>query len=169
MWYMPIQSVASTSSLISHMMTKFWPRPSVNSKVEAVSEDRPWELTRSVSLLALRSPTPACSAPPRSAKLRRFSGLSVCRTFGLRLRPADSRVARWSRPWGAMPDAGPERGLDGRTAVAREGRMVATVWEHVYGLGEFEEKAGTMENPDLNPGSDLGWPVIVWTYRWRTR
>lgn len=55
-----------------------------------------------------------------------------------------------------MPDAGPERGLDGSTAVAREGRMVATVWEHVCKLGEFEEKAGTMENPDLNPGSELG-------------
>lgn len=153
MWYRPIQSVASTSSLISHEMTKFWPRLIVNSKVEAVSEDRPWELTRSVSLLALRSPTPACSVPPRSAKLRRLSGLRVCRTFGLRLRPADSRVARWSRPWGAMPDAGLERGLDGRTAVAREGRMVATVWKHVYGLDGFEwgfkEEAKTIKNPDL--------------------
>ncbi len=59
-----------------------------------------------------------------------------------------------------MPDAGPERGLDGRTAVAREGRMVATVWEHVYGLGEFEEKAGTMENPDLNPGLNCNCLVI---------
>lgn len=58
-----------------------------------------------------------------------------------------------------MPDAGLERGLDGRTAVAREGRMVATVWKHVYGLDGFEwgfeEKAGMIENPDLNPGSDL--------------
>lgn len=55
-----------------------------------------------------------------------------------------------------MPDAGLERGLDGRTAVVREGRMVATVWKHVYRLGEFVEKAGMMENPDLNPGSALG-------------
>lgn len=145
MWYSPIQSVASTSSLISQEITRFCPRPMVNSKVDAVSEERPWELTRSVSLLALRSPTPACSAPPRSVKLLRFSGLSVWRTFGLRLRAADSRVARWSRPWGAVPGAWLERGLDGRTAFAREGRMVAKVWDHDYGLERF----GGDYNPDL--------------------
>lgn len=51
MWYSPIQSVASTSSLMSQEMTRWlWPR--VSWYVEAVSDERLSDVTRSVSLLA---------------------------------------------------------------------------------------------------------------------
>lgn len=130
MWYSPIQSVASTSSLISHDMTRFWPRFSVYSRVEAVSEDRLSEVTRSVSLFARVSPmgplttemVSTAVAPPLSVRVRRFSGLRVCRRLGLRLLGADrcSRVPtdRLGALW--------ERVLAGSTAVAREGRMLHT-------------------------------------------
>lgn len=127
MWYSPIQSVASTSSLMSQEMTRFWPRFSVYSSVDAVSEDRLWEVTRSVSLLArgrpmglLTTETVSTEAPPLSARVRRFSGLRVCRRWGLRLRGAD----RCSRPPTARLGGLWERVLGGRTAVAREGRML---------------------------------------------
>lgn len=128
MWYNPIQSVASTSSLMSQDMTRFWPRFSVYSSVDAVSEDRLSEVTRSVSLLARVSPmgllttetASTAAAPPLSVRVRRFSGLRVCRRLGLRLRGADrcSRVPtdRLGALW--------ERVLGGSTAVAREGRML---------------------------------------------
>lgn len=128
MWYNPIQSVASTSSFMSHVMTRFWPRFSVYSKVDAVSEDLLWEVTRSVSLLArgrpmglLTTETVSMAAPPPlSARVRRFSGLRVCRRWGLRLRGAD----RWSRLPTERFGGLWERVLAGRTAVAREGRML---------------------------------------------
>lgn len=60
MWYRPIQSVASTSSLMSQKMTR-WPWPSVSWCVDAVSEERLSDVTRSVSLLARWRPTPAAS------------------------------------------------------------------------------------------------------------
>lgn len=131
MWYSPIQSVASTSSLMSQDMTRFWPRFRVYSRVEAVSEDLLWEVTRSVSLLARGSPTgplmieavSETEAPPLSARVRRFSGLRVCRRWGLRRRGAD----RCSRPPTARLGGLWERVLGGRTAVAREGR-IARVW-----------------------------------------
>ncbi|CAL8240773.1 unnamed protein product [Merluccius merluccius] len=72
-------------------MTRFWPRFSVNSSVDAVSDERLCELTRSVSLLALGSPmgplaagaaASPVAAPPLSASVRRLSGLSVCRRWG---------------------------------------------------------------------------------------
>lgn len=130
MWYSPIQSVASTSSFISHVMTRFWPRLSVYSKVDAVSEDRLWDVTRSVSLLARGSPigllttemVSTAEAPPLSARVRKFSGLKVWRRWGLRLRGAD----RWSRLPTARFGGLWERVLAGRTAVAREGRMLLT-------------------------------------------
>lgn len=128
MWYNPIQSVASTSSFMSHVMTRFWPRFSVYSKVDAVSEDLLWEVTRSVSLLARGRPmgllttetVSMAAAPPLSARVRRFSGLRVCRRWGLRLRGAD----RWSRLPTERFGGLWERVLAGRTAVAREGRML---------------------------------------------
>lgn len=129
MWYSPIQSVASTSSFMSQDMTRFWPRFSVYSRVDAVNEDRLWDVTRSVSLFARGSPmgllttdTVSTAAPPLSARVRRFSGLRVCRRCGLRLRGAD----RCSRPPTGRLGGLWERVLGGRTAVAREGRMLAT-------------------------------------------
>lgn len=128
MWYSPIQSVASTSSLMSHDMTRFWPRFSVYSRVEAVSEDRLWEVTRSVSLLARVSPmgplttetVSTAAAPPLSARVRKFSGLRVCRRLGLRLRGADRCSRLPTERLGGLW----ERVLGGSTAVAREGRML---------------------------------------------
>lgn len=91
MWYRPIQSVASTSSLMSQKMTR-WPCPSVSWYVDAVRDERLSDVTRSVSLLARWSPTPAASGcspddmvdveseGPTSAwtdRLRRFSGPMV--------------------------------------------------------------------------------------------
>lgn len=135
MWYSPIQSVASTSSLMSQDMTRFWPRFSVYSSVDAVSEDRLWEVTRSVSLLARGSPiglltteVVSTAAPPLSASVRRFSGLRVCRRLGLRLRGAD----RCSRPPTAKLGGLWERVLGGRTAVAREGRISCAWWRGNY-------------------------------------
>lgn len=60
------------------------------------------------------------AAPPLSARVRRFSGLRVCRRWGLRLRGAD----RWSRLPTERFGGLWERVLAGRTAVAREGRML---------------------------------------------
>ena len=128
MWYSPIQSVASTSSLMSQDMTRFWPRLSVYSSVDAVSEDLLWEVTRSVSLLARGSPigllateTESMEAvPPLSARVRRLSGLRVCRRLGLRLRGADRCSRLPTERLGGLW----ERVLAGRTAVAREGRML---------------------------------------------
>lgn len=60
MWYRPIQSVASTSSLMSQEITRWlWPR--VSWYEDAASEERLSDVTRSVSLLARWSPTPAVS------------------------------------------------------------------------------------------------------------
>ena len=107
-------------------MTRFWPRFSVYSRVDAVSEERLWEVTRSVSLLARGSPiglliteTVSTAAPPLSARVRRLSGLRVCRRWGLRLLGA----ARCSRVPTARLGGLWERVLGGRTAVARDGRM----------------------------------------------
>lgn len=101
MWYRPIQSVASTSSFMSHEMTR-WPWPKVSWYTDAVSDERLSELTRSVSLLARCSPTPADSvwAPDNAdkaeassasciARLLRPSGPTVYgRACGVRLRTA---------------------------------------------------------------------------------
>lgn len=130
MWYSPIQSVASTSSLMSQDMTRFWPRFSVYSRVDAVSEDRLSEVTRSVSLLARVSPigllttetVSTAAVLPLSVRVRRFSGLRVCRRLGLRLRGADSCSRVPTDRLGALW----ERVLGGSTAVAREGRMLHT-------------------------------------------
>lgn len=69
---------------MSQDMTRFWPRFSVYSRVDAVNEDRLWDVTRSVSLFARGSPmgllttdTVSTAAPPLSARVRRFSGLRV--------------------------------------------------------------------------------------------
>lgn len=97
------------------------------SRVDAVNEDLLCDVTRSVSLLARGRPiglldtdTVSIAAPPLSASVRRFSGLRVWRMFGLRLRGADrcSRVPtdRFGGLW--------DRVLGGRTAVARDGRML---------------------------------------------
>lgn len=71
-----------------------WPRPRVSSYVDAVSDERLSDVTRSVSLLARCSPIPALSGcapdvmeeeeeeeedvevltPPWDDRLRRFSG-----------------------------------------------------------------------------------------------
>lgn len=114
MWYRPIQSVASTSSLMSQEMTRWlWPR--VSWYVDAVSDERLSDVTRSVSLLARWSPTPAASgwlpddiandivvedaeveAPtaPCTVRLRRLSGPIVYgRVCGVRRRTA-SRCSR---------------------------------------------------------------------------
>ena len=56
MWYRPIQSVASTSSLMSQEIT-MWVWPRVSWYVDAVSDERLSDVTRSVSLLARWSPT----------------------------------------------------------------------------------------------------------------
>lgn len=113
---------------MSHDMTRFWPRFSVNSRVDAVSEDRLWEVTRSVSLLARVSPmgplttetVSTAAAPPLSARVRKFSGLRVCRRLGLRLRGADRCSRLPTERLGGLWD----RVLGGSTAVAREGRML---------------------------------------------
>lgn len=163
MWYNPIQSVASTSSFMSHVMTRFWPRFSVYSKVDAVSEDLLWEVTRSVSLLARGRPmgplttetVSMAAAPPLSARLRRFSGLRVCRRWGLRLRGAD----RWSRLPTERFGGLWERVLAGRTAVAREGRILSDGWRggdcklkcRFRGPSKRQRKLGvTFQHSDLN-------------------
>lgn len=128
MWYSPIQSVASTSSLMSQDMTRFWPWFSVYSRVDAVSDDRLCEVTRSVSLLARGSPigllttdtASMAAAPPLSARDRRFSGLRVCRRLGLRLLGIDKCSRLPTERLGGLW----ERVLGGSTAVAREGRML---------------------------------------------
>lgn len=87
MWYSPIQSVASTSSLMSQEITRR-PCPRTSWYVDAVSEERLSDVTRSVSLLARCSPTPAASGSPPDVetgeageetpdRLRRFSGPMV--------------------------------------------------------------------------------------------
>lgn len=109
MWYRPIQSVASTSSLMSQEMTRWlWPR--VSWYVDAVSDERLSDVTRSVSLLARWSPTPDASdwfpddiaeedaevedLAPCTDRLRRLSGPMVYgRECGVRRRTA-SRCSR---------------------------------------------------------------------------
>lgn len=110
MWYRPIQSVASTSSLMSQEMTRWlWPR--VSWYIDAVSDERLSDVIRSVSLLARWSPIPVASgwspddipaedpeveAPtgPCTDRLRRLSGPIVYgRVCGVRRRTA-SRCSR---------------------------------------------------------------------------
>ena len=69
MWYRPIQSVASTSSLMSQEMTR-WAWPRVSWYVDAVSDERLSDVTRSVSLLARWSPAPAAAAAATAGSSR---------------------------------------------------------------------------------------------------
>lgn len=136
--------MASTSSLMSQEMTRWlWPR--VSWYIDAVSDERLSDVTRSVSLLARWSPITAPSgwtpdeedeaegeAPtsPCTDRLRRLSGPIVYgRVCGLRRRTA-SRCSR------ALPLADDEdEGEEEAVAVAAVA-MVTTEAEVLKGGGE---------------------------------
>lgn len=136
MWYSPIQSLGSTSSLMSQKIMRLWACPNVYSYMLAVKLERLSEVTRSVSLLA-RWRVMFSGMELWAARLCRFSGLSVYRIWGFRRRTK----SRCSRAELAIPAAS----LRSASYKAARDRQTESISAAIKELG--------LSFPDIRP-----WP-----------